>query len=151
MECGVRHDWSGDEHDIRNRPAWMRQKPLQPCNCGHCFFCKQGMTDGTCHARGEKRKKKDTSGTKRKIVNECTGLRERFDETSCCGMCYRYLGKSNPELRTEEKKNMVRLKMMPGKPEHGGQPRNGCLNCNERVCKMCWPTYDHYPTKSKQA
>ena len=54
MEFGIRYDW-GDINDESKKPSWMRQKPLRPCDCEFCFFCKEGMTNGIYHAEGAKK------------------------------------------------------------------------------------------------
>ena len=40
---GIAMDWM-DFHDDSTRPKWMRQKPLKPCSCKRCIFCKEGLT-----------------------------------------------------------------------------------------------------------
>ena len=154
MEFGIRYDW-GDVKDETKKPTWMRQKPLCPCECKFCFFCKEGMTNGIYHAKGAKRcrttaKRKNNSSrsNKRKSDIGCSGLRESFDTSQYCGMCYRKAKVTHPHLTSAERKTMVQKKQ--NKSDPGGIPLAGCLNCNERVCKICWPDYDHEPTQKQK-
>ena len=48
MECGIRLDWE-DVSNESTKPEWMRQADCMPCNCGVCFFCKEGKTCGINH------------------------------------------------------------------------------------------------------
>jgi len=140
MEFGIRYDW-GDIGNEKKRPNWMRQKPLRPCECNFCFFCKEGMTDGIYHARGTKRKASIRNRT-RKRAKVCSGIRESFYTSAHCGPCYRA---QDASLSTSMRRQIAGVKR-DGK---GGYPLKGCLNCNERVCQGCWLTYDHFPTQEK--
>ena len=44
---------------------------------------------------------------------------------------------------------MVEKKCISSDPSAGGKPKLGCLNCGERVCKKCWPKYDHESTQTQ--
>ena len=101
----------------------------------------------------------EVTGGKRKqraavkiIVNENKVLyyRESFPDSRYCGMCYRKTATAFPDMNTEQRKNMVELKCIPYDLDAGGKPKLGCLNCGERVCKKCWPKYDHEPTQSQK-
>jgi hypothetical protein len=39
---GIAMDWT-DMHHSSTRPKWMQQKPLKPCSCKRCIFCKDGL------------------------------------------------------------------------------------------------------------
>ena len=111
MEFGIRYDWDNVMNESE-RPDWMRQKPLRPCECDFCFFCKQGLTYGIFHARGKKRVNKRKAVTisyfrKRKKV--CSGLRESFVFSRYCGSCYRA---QDINLTTEERKKLLERKEM---------------------------------------
>ena len=71
--------------------------------------------------------------------------RENFGNSLYCGYFYRRHRKENPGISSVAVSQLVENKTgIRG----GRKPILGCLNCNERVCKVCWPTYDHY-TASK--
>ena len=65
MEYGIRLDWK-DVSTRKNKPKWMRQTDLKPCNCLKCFFCKEEITNGIYHL-------KRTYYTKKE--KECSGVR----------------------------------------------------------------------------
>ena len=48
VNLGIRRDCPTANAD---RPSWMRQKQtgLHPCDCGVCFFCEEGLTNGVLH------------------------------------------------------------------------------------------------------
>jgi hypothetical protein len=48
VNLGIRRDCPTANAD---RPRWMRQRqhPLYPCDCGVCFFCEVGLTNGVLH------------------------------------------------------------------------------------------------------
>jgi len=49
-EFAIRFDWNGTpETNPGGKPAWMRQYSYIPCDCGKCFFCKTGRTNGITH------------------------------------------------------------------------------------------------------
>ena len=41
MEYLIRLGW-GDVNEKGTNPDWMRQKQLEPCECGMCFFLQRG-------------------------------------------------------------------------------------------------------------
>ena len=92
MEYGIKLDWK-DLEDDSQRPPYIRQKSIVPCECKSCFFCKNGITTGIDHRRvGKKRLR-----TRDKIVT-CSGQREMLHKhTDYCRMCYNI-------HRTEDKK-----------------------------------------------
>lgn len=47
LNYGIGLEWDG----MGQRPHWMRQTDLVPCNCNRCFFCLQGLTEGIDHKR----------------------------------------------------------------------------------------------------
>ena len=98
------------------------------------------MTDGIYHARGKK--KNLIRNQSRKRMKVCSEIRESFPFRSYCGPCYRA---QDASLSTSKRTLLVGMKRN-GK---GGYPSKSCLNCNERVCKVCWLTYDHFPSKEK--
>ena len=88
----------------------MRQKPIKPCDCKICFFCKEGMTNGIYHARGNSREKKTKSSSEnncKRKQGECSTIRESFPDSRYCGMCYRKTVTAFPNMNTEQRKNMV--------------------------------------------
>ena len=126
MEYGIRLDWK-DVSTRKNKPKWMRQTDLKPCNCRKCFFCKEEITNGIYHL-------KRTYYTKKE--KECSGVREPFERSSHCCVCWRTRAITHPSESSYQR----RLSMSK-------YPKMGCVNCNERVCKECWPTYDHPNSK----
>ena len=65
-------------------------------------------------------------------------------------MCYRKTATTYPSMNSQQRKEMVEMKCIPCDPGAGGKPKLGCLNCRERVCKKCWPNYDHMPTQNQK-
>ena len=145
MEFGIRYDWN-DVSNPNLKPKWMRQKSFLPCVCGICFFCKEGYTNGMCHKVKSRGRKRKCVTKKSKEMQQCSGKRETFGSSYYCGSCYRKHKQLHPDHCTERTKELIMVKF----GVRGGKPQMGCLNCNERVCKGCWPTYDHYPTESKK-
>ena len=152
MEFGILFDW-GDVKDRSKQPSWMRKKAVRPCECKFCFFCKAGKTNGIFHQEGIKkvrrRKRKavnhQSSEIRQKKANvQCSTVRERFETSRYCGMCYRQSKVTHPHLKADVRKLIVLTKKSSGA---GGKPLLGCLNCGERVCLACWPVYDHEPSK----
>jgi len=76
-----------------------------------------------------------------------SAIRERFETSRYCGMCYRKSKATHPHLKTNVRKLMVQAKKNGGT---GGTPLSGCLNCGEIVCIACWPVYDHEPTQTEK-
>ena len=148
MEYGIRLDW-GDVNDKETKPDWMRQKQPKPCECGMCFSCKEGITNGIYHQSGVKHMRKNAPNrtSMNKKQKNCSVERENFSSSRYCGSCYRKHRKENPGMSSVAVRQLVENKTGI---QGGGKPRLGCLNCNERVCKVCWPTYDHYPASKNK-
>ena len=111
------------------------------------------MTNGIYHAEGARKSRKSKNkatgySSKRKADNvDCSELREMFDYSDYCGMCYRKAKVTHPHLTSIARKQMIKTKSKVS--DAGGKPKLGCLNCNERVCKVCWADYDHEPNRKK--
>ena len=62
-EHRIRLDWT-DVSDESTKPEWMRQADCMPCNCGVCFFCKEGKTSGINHEHQKTRTEKKSQWKK---------------------------------------------------------------------------------------
>ncbi len=131
LNRAIEWDWDGTSQ----KPGWMRQSPVLPCNCNQCFFCLKGITSGITHP--PKKKQKVTvaykCGTRLKM-NKCTGEQVSLGmgkQSRYCSMCYRkQLGM---ELKANERKARCRTSGM------------GCSICKEPICKECWKEgYDRH-------
>jgi hypothetical protein len=40
-------EWDSDGKS--NKPSWMGQKLVMPCNCKQCYFCLKEITNGINH------------------------------------------------------------------------------------------------------
>jgi hypothetical protein len=127
------------------RPEWMRSQDWVPCDCGACFFCLNGLTNGIIHK--SKRKivttftQHDKTRTKQK---GCTDQRINLGRHgSYCKMCYRKLCAS-----TDEKIKALNTK---AKKKQCNSSKMGCPSCDEHICKGCWDEgYDvHMKKQSK--
>ena len=48
IDYGIRMDWRNPD-DPKDKPAWVHQVALLPCDCQHCFFCTTGKMTGISH------------------------------------------------------------------------------------------------------
>ena len=80
---------------------------------------------------------------KKKANAQCSGVRERFETSRYCGMCYRKSKVTHPHLKSDVRKLIVQTKKNCGT---GGVPLSDCLNCGERVCLACWPVMTFHST-----
>jgi hypothetical protein len=124
------------------RPEWMRSRDWVPCDCGACFFCLNGLTNGIMHRK--KRKvvttfvQHDNSRTKQK---GCTDKPVNLGRGSdYCRMCLRKMN-ANPTEEWEKMNARQKQKMCK-------TSRLGCPSCNEHICKSCWVEgYDMHVTR----
>ena len=128
MECRTRLDWE-DVSDESTKPEWMRQADHMPCNCGVCFFCKEGETSGIDHECQKTRTEKKWSVKKSK--EECTTDRVSMGNSDKCDVCYHKRRRENPNEPSRDSSNKSR------------STRKGCKGCNVHICKHCWPTHEH--------
>ena len=124
MNYGIGLQWDGESAE---RPNFMRQDPFVPCDCGKCFFCLKGITNGIAHP--PEKKAKVTVEYKcgaRVTTNKCTNERVSLGlaSGSYCRMCYRK--QLTTELLANERKKRCRTSQM------------GCPICKEPICKECW-------------
>mmetsp|Transcript_4408 Transcript_4408/g.9774 ORF Transcript_4408/g.9774 Transcript_4408/m.9774 type:complete len:89 (+) Transcript_4408:265-531(+) len=78
-------EWDGVSDD---RPGWMRQRDIIPCDCKKCFFCIKGLSSGIEHKR---KKQKVTINYKTNSVttSKCTDRVPLGPSGQYCKMCYR--------------------------------------------------------------
>ena len=111
----------------------MRQRGLVPCDCGMCYFCTHGMTNGIAHRGGNRDWEVVYANGVRVRTKGCTDVRVSLGMKSgrYCGMCYRKQHASG--LSPEAKKAKCKTSVM------------GCACCNEPICKFCWAEgYDQH-------
>ena len=126
MEYGIRLDWKEPFLD-KDRPAWMRETPFEPCACKKCFFCKVGKTNGMEHkprSRKEAKRKRDEKVCSIERVDLGKG-------GSYCRPCYRKRSHIN-ENNSQRRRGC-------------SSTRLGCKGCEEYVCAQCWQSYEHKP------
>jgi hypothetical protein len=58
-------------------------------------------------------------------------------DTSYCRQCYR----NHPGVDSDGIKMSAKQKKSDCR-----QSCKGCAGCEEPICKLCWPTYDHRPS-----
>jgi len=131
-EYAIRLDWNGTpETNPNGRPAWMRQKALIPCDCGECFFCKTGMTNGITH------KTVTIPPPKHQVPEQCNATRKQVHEyTGYCCVCMKeakdqYSGSLSGKARKQELRR------------HCGKTRKGCTQCQALVCDNHWSSFTH--------
>ena len=96
---GIELAWP-DPSDASQKPKWIRQKGLVPCDCKRCFFCLNGMTTGMIHKpvkrvvpkavpRGHAKKREPVAKKRRN-----------------CQRCYERLSLLHPVLGSAEKRQL---------------------------------------------
>ena len=144
IDLGISLIKFGIEYDLKNKarlgytgdyPNWMRLGALEPCDCGQCFFCVNGLTNDIAHKDTVKRK---SAKKNKKEVVECSEERvvctkedgQPYKWNDFCRMCYRKqkndVGVDGKNLAWKVKAKKSRLSKM------------GCANCNEPICTECW-------------
>ena len=134
-DYAIRLDWDGDLNDERGKPAWMRQRGLVPCDCGKCFFCKTGRTNGITHNTVTK------PPPHRQVPEECDELRQQIRrDCQSCAVCYaiardQYTG----PLKGKDKFRHLRSQC--------NETRLGCKKCDLVVCPFHWAhgPFNHNP------
>ena len=153
IECGIKLDLEkkgltvADLKDPKKRPAYMprREKEFCPCECGICFFCKNGLTRGLAHAQGPGLpvfKTNEHLPPSPQVPppppSQHNKDRVHLGKTrpGYCVVCLKkakakYPDKTQDELR--KMKGLIRQSM------------KGCLQCNNQrgiaICKDCWKNH----------
>jgi hypothetical protein len=132
----------GELEDGEERPDFMRKTPFVPCDCDECYHCMNGHTNGIAHADRMIVEYGDSSGNKRKhVVTECDEERmsiERLQKGQKCQVCMDALKISHPQLKYGDRRNLARTST------------KGCRLCDQPVCEICWPNYEHRHKKRKK-
>ena len=138
-DYAVRLDWEGDLNDEKGRPAWMRQRGLVPCDCGKCFFCKTGRTNGITHKTVTK------PPPRRQVPQECDAERAQIRrDGQHCAVCYQIAAnKYTGDLKRKERFLLLKSQCC--------ETRMGCRNCNVVVCNFHWAhgEFTHNPADYK--
>lgn len=128
LEYAIKLDWPAPYEESK-RPAWVRQKAFIPCNCGVCFFCKNGMTTGIAH----KPKLPFRPGV---VPRGHAADRAKVTRTSrACTFCYSKFREQYK--KTKNKKQILKLCNTTNK---------GCPKCGPKgtiVCEVCWNSFVH--------
>jgi hypothetical protein len=135
-EFALRYEWDGEisKSNLAGRPKWMRGTDIVPCDCGVCFFCKNGFTTGIAHkpvGAGPPSRAKKPKG--------CSVVREKVkDQTQTCKVCYK-IAKTNYSGDLKGKPLYLHLSSMCH------HDTLGCANCGMVVCEK------HYYSNTKDS
>lgn len=136
INYGISLDWDGKS---KERPSYMRQAAFVPCDCGACFFCINGLTNGIAHKHTGKRRSSEGGGgsatKKSRAVVECT-MGKRVGLTLEDGSPMKWNDFCKKCLEKRDGKWKDKVKNCP-------TSKLGCAKCNEPICRECWKTYDH--------
>ena len=124
IDAGIRMDWK-EPSDENDRLPWMRQHELIPCECKHCFFCKEGMTHGIAH-----KPKRQVDPHVVPQGHACDHQCMRFIGNKC-KCCYGHLQKQFPDMSSKKVRAMRKT------------TNKGCPECDKLVCEVCWKTFVH--------
>ena len=135
---------SGDVPPAPAKPAWMRQLRPHPCDCGECYHCTCGLTNGVGHKPMEtprearKRKRNSGIGFPNALCVHAGVGREHVrvnagTESQTCYLCYHHrVPEEHPAATTYKARRMLckntQLK---------------CAGCDVYVCDKCWENFDH--------
>ena len=154
MAFAISTEWGKTEEErARGKPWWMRQSDPVPCNCGTCFFCKNGITHGISHPvmsaatktpAQQRRKQRDaTSTAANKKSHQYVELQSK---SQCCLVCYNQWAKESevPSLEITARKSYIRKKC--------NYTKLGCPGCdNLLICQQCWDGgYSHHTQLSQR-
>ena len=108
-------------------PQWMRQTDWLPCECGKCFFCLNGLTNGIGHRKKRTRTIFVQHDNSRTMTTDCTTKRVGLKRGSQhCRMCYRKQCNGTEEERARSKLE---------KQKACNSSTMGCPSCDELICK----------------
>jgi len=101
------------------RPSWMRSEArgLVPCDCGTCFWCKHGFTNGVAHRSSAARKKV-------KLTHEWKDV-----ASNKCGVCINECAASHPSWSLSAVRASV--------TKHGKLTCLACDSTGRPICKAC--------------
>ena len=144
IEAGILLDTNGADpkllKDKANRPSFMRQDNFHPCGCGICFFCKHKITHGVEHKSWHFRNYVATPPPGEEAVHPRYPQKSvPMGTTGDCAVCMK-----REEVRCNGEVTRTELrKMKRNNKSIIGRSTRGCNVCGVRVCKSCWPTYNH--------
>ena len=123
-----------DLKEKKKRPPHMRKIDWIPCDCGRCFFCKNGFTRGVQHKPRHQPKKPPPARLPLPPSQHPTD-RQDLKSRGWCVLCLNHLTPAQKKLPAEEQRKCQ------------GCIGLGCPECNGGkellVCKHCWKTHNH--------
>ena len=138
---GIELDWEAP-YEEETKPKWMPQTfktgKYQPCDCGICFFCKNGKTNTIAHGKVNAKP----------AIFQCSGVFVDMSSIAACCVCKsnahdQYPGLSRDDLRA------IKVIRNGKKSSILTPSRKGCTTCNLWVCPHHQPTFDHNPENWK--
>ena len=98
-------DWRNPD-DPKNKPAWVHQVALLPCDCQCCFFCTTGKMTGISH-KPKKQLQAHAVPCRHARKQETVSQKRKK-----CVQCYETIGEANPELSSAEKRGGSRRQLL---------------------------------------
>ena len=118
INYGLDLDWL-DTRNQNNKPRYVNNGLLTPCDCKKCFFYVRNITNGVFH----KAVVIESPDGKMKYT-QCTGTRVFLHAKSkYCKQCYRQ------QLRCGTKEERMK---------NCNYLQYGCVLCRESICNECW-------------
>ena len=122
---GIEMDWKAP-YNAEDKPAWMpktiKNGKYHPCDCGICFFCKNGKTSTIAHGKV----------TSQPRVKKCSGKYD-YVKRNYCVVCMEEAKEKYPDSPVKDLRKASILK----------QSLKGCKMCRVAVCKEHWKTFSH--------
>jgi hypothetical protein len=132
IDMGIQRDWA-DISDTTSKPKWMRQKPVIPCDCSQCFFCRTDKTSPATQSRSP-----TPSPRFKPPTPECTRAywplwpsSGKKPSKKACIMCVRARKLARPRESARQRVQKCT------------KTYKGCLRCRVEICPDCWEKYNH--------
>ena len=135
LNYAIALEWNGNENW---QPMWMTKcNNFVPCDCGKCYFCINGRTNGVGHKHQQK-VAIVYSCRKRVCITGCTEDRVNLDKGSDY---YKMCCRKQPHAWNVAKKKLACR-----------SSRLGCAGCKETICGSCWQEgYDNHVGRKKRS
>jgi len=119
-------------------PQTLKTGKYHPCDCGICFFCKNGKTNTIARRKVNAKP----------AIFQCSGVFVDMSSIAACCVCKNNAHDQYPGLSRDDLRAIKEIRN--GKKSSILTPsRKGCTTCNLWVCPHHQPTFDHNPENWK--